>query len=62
MMRFFQLALAPFLLSLVAGQSTAPNNVSSRLMIHVSAEFGAVKSCETVTSGLFARTFQYQMY
>ena len=36
----FQLAIASFLLSLVAGQNTAPNNVSSRLMIHVSAEFG----------------------
>ena len=39
----FRLAFIPFLLSAVG--ATTPDNVSSRLMIHVSAEFDHVKSC-----------------
>ena len=58
-MHSIRLAIIPFLLSAVAGENTAPNNVSSRLMIHVSAEFVVVKSCKTVTASGRARRIQY---
>jgi len=38
MMSSIRLALVPFLLSVSAVQAGTPDNVSSRLMIHVSAE------------------------
>lgn len=55
MMPSIRLALIPFLLSFAASENTAPNNVSSRLMIHVSAEFVVVKSCMNAT---LARTYK----
>lgn len=38
----FQLALIPFLLSASTVQAKTPDNVSSRLMIHVSSKFAVV--------------------